>query len=172
MRLLIDDLLAYAEAGSNGVPHAAVDLNEAARAARDALAGVFRDTRATLEIGELPVVEGNRTQLVQLMQNLLSNACKFVAPGTLPHVSVDAERDGEWWRLQVTDNGVGVPAGEEDRVFAPFHRSHLDVERPGSGLGLAICRRVAQRHGGRIWVEPSNSRGSTFCVTLRAAEPS
>ncbi len=171
MRLLIDDLLAYAKAGGGSEAHGAVDLNEVAIAARDSLAAILRDTAATLEIHKLPVVEGNRSQLVQLLQNLLANALKFVPPDASPRVVVDAERDGERWRLHVTDNGVGVPAGEEERVFAPFHRAHVGDEHPGSGLGLAICRRVAERHDGRVWVEPApGGVGSRFCVTLPAAE--
>jgi signal transduction histidine kinase len=168
MRLLIDDLLAYAKAGNGATPHGAVDLNEVVVAARDALAAMFRDTGAALEIRKLPVVDGSRTQLLQLVQNLLANAMKFVAPGTPPRVLVDAEREGDAWRLQVTDNGVGVPAGEEERIFAPFHRAHAEEKQPGSGLGLAICRRVAERHSGRIWVETAPSGGSRFCVVLPA----
>jgi PAS domain S-box-containing protein len=169
MRMLIDDLLTYAKAGSGSPPHDAVDLNEVAVAARDSLAAMFRDTAATVAFGELPVVEGNRTQLLQLLQNLLGNALKFATPGTPPSIAVDAERDGAFWRVQVTDNGVGVPPAEQERVFAPFHRAHLDDEHPGSGLGLAICRRVAERHGGRIWVEPAPEGGSRFCVMLPAS---
>jgi signal transduction histidine kinase len=91
---------------------------------------------------------------------------KFTAPGTPPGVVIDAVYDGASCRLQVTDNGIGVPEGEQERIFAPFHRAHLDEELRGSGLGLAICRRVAEQHGGRIWVEPAPGGGSRFSVVL------
>lgn len=166
MRGLIEDLLTYARAGATAPSHELVDLNEVAAEARDSLAAILRDTSANVELGKLPVVTGDATHLHQLVQNLLANALKFALPGTPPRVVVDAVQEGTSCRLQVTDFGRGVPQGEEERIFSPFHRAHGDEEPRGSGLGLAICRRVAEQHGGTIWVEPVEGGGSRFCVVL------
>src|SRR5262249_5525246 len=112
----------------------------------------------------------DEAQLAQLAQNLLSNAVKF--RGALPpRVEVSAEPAGGSWLFSVRDNGLGIPARDLERIFGGFERLHPAAERPGSGLGLAICKRIVERHGGRIWAESEPGRGSTFYFTLPAAPP-
>jgi signal transduction histidine kinase len=168
MRALIDELLTYAQAGSVISEPTSVDLRALVVEERDVLAATFEDAGATVEIGDLPVVNAHAEQLARVIQNLLANAVKFASPGVLPHVVVDAERHGDEWHVRCTDNGVGIPAGEEESVFVPFYRlSSGDVS--GVGLGLAICRKVIERHGGRLWVEPAPDGGSRFTFTLPVA---
>ena len=115
---------------------------------------------------ELPTVTGEATGLGQVLQNLLANALKFHAPGRAPEVSVDALREGSDWVVRVSDRGVGVGEGSRDRIFAPFYRGSAAPEAAGHGLGLSICRRIVDRHDGRMWCEPREGGGSRFCVAL------
>jgi signal transduction histidine kinase len=117
---------------------------------------------------ELPTVEGDAAQLVQLFQNLIGNAVKFVAPGVRPRVLVSAERDGGAWRFAVEDNGIGIEPRHAERVFGMFQRLHTRDEFEGTGIGLAIARKVVERHGGRIGVVPREKGGTCFEFTLPA----
>jgi signal transduction histidine kinase len=101
---------------------------------------------------------GNEAQLAQLLQNLIGNAIKFVPAGTTPMVRVAATSVDDGWDVTVSDNGPGVPEAQRDRIFDMFSRAH-GAEVPGTGLGLAICRKLVQRHGGRIWVDDATDLG-------------
>jgi signal transduction histidine kinase len=166
MREFIDELLAYARAGAPTSTAAETRLDDVARKALDALAPEIERSAASIELGELPVVIGDDGRLQQVLQNLLSNSLKFRASDRPPIVRVDAEAAGSVWTVTVTDNGVGVPEAESSRIFAPFSRGASGDEQPGHGLGLTICRRIVERHGGRIWVESAADGGSRFCFTL------
>jgi signal transduction histidine kinase len=121
--------------------------------------------------GPLPVVRGDRRRLVELVQNLLDNAAKFMGEQGAPAVWIGARDDGSGTgqaTLYVRDNGIGIDLAHQDRVFELFHR--LDPRVEGTGLGLALGRRIVETHGGRIWVESAGTgRGSTFCFSLPAA---
>ena len=121
-----------------------------------------------IEHGALPVVRGDEAQLELLFHNLLDNALKFHAadPPTIRIERLDSADEEDAWHIRVQDNGAGVPVKDAERIFALFQRLHTTRESPGSGIGLALCRRVAARHGGRIWVEPRSGGGSTFHFTL------
>jgi signal transduction histidine kinase len=140
------------------------------------LAGVLRNLAPTLEeagakvdAGNLPFVHGDATQLGQLFQNLLTNAVKYHRPGVAPFITVDAERDGQAWRVSVTDNGIGIEPQHAERIFNMFQRLHGREAYPGTGIGLAICRKIVELHGGRIWVEPAPDGGSCFRFTIADA---
>jgi PAS domain S-box-containing protein len=170
MRRLIEDLLRYSRAGRAETALEPVDLGAVAAAARSALTGAIAESGATVEIDPLPEVFGDARQLEQLLQNLLANALKFHRPGVPPHVAVSAERTGATWTLRVRDDGIGITAGDDERIFGMFKRLHGRDEYEGTGIGLAIARKIAERHGGRIWHEPAPGGGSVFCVDLRCAD--
>jgi light-regulated signal transduction histidine kinase (bacteriophytochrome) len=124
---------------------------------------------ATVTAGPLPRVVAEPTELLQVFQNLVSNALKF-RRDEAPRVGVSAERSGSEWVIAVADNGIGIEPDYFDRVFVVFQRLHPPATYPGTGIGLAICKKIVERHGGRIWVESAPGRGSTFFFSLPAAE--
>ena len=139
------------------------------RKAVDGLRHRIEETGAEVTVDSLPAVRADPTQLSRIFQNLISNATKFVGEES-PRVHVCAARDGESWRFTVEDNGIGLEPRHAARIFTVFQRLHGRESYPGTGIGLAICKRVVERHGGRIWVEPAPGQGSRFCFTLPDAE--
>jgi light-regulated signal transduction histidine kinase (bacteriophytochrome) len=130
----------------------------------------IEESGAKVEWRDLPRVLGDPDQLIQVFQNLIGNALKFRKPEGPLHVEVWAERDGDFWRISVRDNGIGLNPQFYDRVFVIFQRLHTRDEFEGTGLGLAICKKIVERHGGRIWVESKEGEGSTFSFTLPVRE--
>lgn len=175
MQALVDSLLAYTRLRSEQRPAQPVFLNRTMAGVLSDLELQIQSSAAQLQIEPLPVVLGDPTQMRQLLQNLLSNALKFVAPGQAPvvHISAerlppDAERPGDWCRLCVSDQGIGFDPHWAERLFAPFQRLHGRHEYEGSGIGLAIVRRVAEQHGGSARAE-STGHGARFLVELPLA---
>lgn len=171
MRALIDDLLAISRVGSGQLERREVDLGALLDAVLRDLSRAIAEARATVEVpGDPPVVHADPTQLGQLLQNLIANAVKFRAPDRAPRVVVSATpRDGGVV-LEVADNGIGIAPDQQERIFTMFTRLHPRDEYDGTGIGLALCRRIAQRHGGRIWVRSAPGEGSAFCVWLPGGE--
>jgi light-regulated signal transduction histidine kinase (bacteriophytochrome) len=124
-------------------------------------------TGAVITKSALPVITADAGQLAQVLQNLIANAIKFRRDPP-PEIRVEAERLGSEWLFSVRDNGIGIDQAAADQIFAPFQRLHGHDRYEGTGIGLAICKRVIDRHGGRIWVEPSPGEGSTFFFTIPA----
>jgi light-regulated signal transduction histidine kinase (bacteriophytochrome) len=148
-----------------------ITVFSSATAVRFALANlenVINETGAKITVGDLPQVQGDKHRLAELFEHLLSNALKFrgVDP---PEVEVAAARDPDGWRFSVTDNGVGIPPKYHDRLFIPFRRLH-GGEVPGAGLGLATSRKIAEAHGGRIWIDSPAASGVTLCFLLPAGD--
>jgi PAS domain S-box-containing protein len=168
MQTLIRDLLAYSRVDSRSRPFAAVSVQEVFNDAVAALDSSIADAKGQVTCGELPVITGDRSQLVQLMQNLIGNGLKYHGDKT-PQVHVSAERKGQEWVFSVRDNGIGIEPKYYERIFEIFKRLHDQNEYPGTGIGLAVCRRVANRHGGRIWVESEPGCGSVFYFTILEA---
>ncbi|HRC56137.1 MAG TPA: PAS domain S-box protein, partial [Kofleriaceae bacterium] len=170
-RSLIEALLAYSRIGRlDAPPGEVVDLDQVLHRARADLGAALTDNDATLSADPLPSVAGNESQLAQLLQNLIGNALKYRREEA-PRIHVSAQPEGnDTWRLSVTDNGIGIEARYFERIFAVFQRLHTREAYEGTGIGLAICKRIAERHGGRIWLESEVGQGSTFHVTLRKAE--
>jgi light-regulated signal transduction histidine kinase (bacteriophytochrome) len=167
MQALIDDLLIYSRVGTEGRAFESLESGEAVREAMDALSVAIEEAHAVIEVGSLPRVTADRSQLVQLFQNLLSNAVKFRGEDP-PRVHVGAERDGKLWIFTVRDHGIGIDPKYAEQVFAIFQRLHSSEEYPGTGIGLAVCRKIIERHGGRIWMDPEPDGGSSFRFTLSA----
>ena len=175
MQQLIDDLLLYSRVGREPIGRAHVDMDETLAEVLQAIEPATRERDAQITVGELPTVVGEQGQLRQVLQNLIVNAMKFTAPDVTPRVHVGAERDGGCWRITVRDNGIGVPPEQREQVFKMFGRLHPADDYPGTGIGLALVRRIVERHGGRVWVEPGEDGGSVFTFTLpdraRLGEP-
>ncbi len=170
MQALIDALLAYSRVTTGASSLVTVDCKDAARRALENLSTAVAESQATVTIADLPTVEGDATQLMQLFQNLIGNALKFRGEEPL-HVDVFAtHQDGEW-RLSVKDNGIGMEPQYLDRIFKIFQRLHTRTEYPGTGIGLAICKKIVERHGGRIWAESTLGSGTTFHFTVPDRRP-
>ena len=165
MQTLIRDLLAYSRVDSHARPFKPVPFRAVFDDAVALLDVAITDTQAEVSCGELPAVLGDRSQLVQLLHNLLGNALKYHA-GDSPRVHVSAEPGQDGWQFCVSDNGIGIEPQYYEKIFEIFRRLHNQQEIPGTGIGLAVCRRVVHRHGGRIWVESEPGRGSRFYFTI------
>jgi two-component system, chemotaxis family, CheB/CheR fusion protein len=165
MEILIKDLLAYARVDSRRREPSPTDANLALRQALDNLGDRIQETRAEITHGKLPTVRTDPSQLAQLFQNLLGNAMKFHAEAP-PKIHVDACREGDYWRFSVSDNGIGIASEYQDHIFEVFRRLHSRAQYAGTGIGLAICKKIVERHGGRIWVESEPGHGSTFHFIL------
>lgn len=170
MQSLVGDLLAYSRVGSQGKPFVPVDTNETVKHVARSLSAALEESGATLDVGELPVVLADPTQLHQLFQNLIANALKFRSE-VPPTIIVRATEDGDRWRFSVADNGIGFDMRFADRIFQMFQRLHERERFSGSGIGLAIAKRVVERHGGTISVESTPGEGTTFFFTLRQVKP-
>ncbi|HLN22402.1 MAG TPA: ATP-binding protein, partial [Patescibacteria group bacterium] len=124
---------------------------------------------ATVTWGELPSVMAHRSQLNQILENLVGNALKFARHDVAPVITVTAARAGGMWDFAVADNGIGIEPQYFETIFVVFKRLHTEAAYPGSGIGLAICKRIVERHGGRIWVDSTLGQGSCFHFTILAA---
>jgi light-regulated signal transduction histidine kinase (bacteriophytochrome) len=165
MRLLIDDLLRYNRLDRDQTAAAPTDSTDAAHAAIENLAEVIARRGAKVTIAPLPTVRASAPQLIQLFQNLIENAIKY-GPANDPRVDISASADGGAWRFSVRDNGIGIEPAYHEKIFAVFQRLHARDEYPGTGMGLAICKKIVERHGGRIWVESDAGAGATFHFTV------
>jgi len=170
MQHLINDLLAYSRVGTRGKPLVPTDCNAVFKQARDNLAKAVEETSTVIYQNPLPVVLGDEVQLLQVFQNLIANAIKFRGPES-PQIQVTADRQGPDWVFAIRDNGIGIAPEHQERIFSIFQRLHQRSEYPGTGIGLAICKKVVERHGGRIWVESLPGKGSTFYFNIPEAAP-
>jgi PAS domain S-box-containing protein len=169
MQHLIEDLLAFSRVGTRGAAFVSIDMQSVLREALDSLHAAIAESGANVTYTDLPTVMGDPGQLEQLLTNLLGNALKF--RGTeAPKVHVSAERAGRMWVFCVSDNGIGIAPEYFERIFVIFQRLHARDEYQGTGVGLAICKKIAERHGGRIWVESNAGEGARFSFTIPAVQ--
>lgn len=170
MSALIGDLLSYSRViNADEVPVVPVDVGEIVGWALDNLHLAIRESGAVVEIGALPTVRGEKSNLAQVFQNLVGNAIKYRGQSPLL-VKIDARAEGENWIFSVADNGIGIAPEYQEAIFGLFKRLHGE-NYPGTGIGLAVCKRIVERHRGRIWVESAPGVGSTFRFTLPREEP-
>lgn len=165
MQVLINDLLAYSRVGTQGQPFQPTDCEAVLQGILRNLEISIRESGARVTHDPLPTVMGDATQLMQLLQNLVGNALKFVRDKQ-PEVHVGAVLQDGFWTLSIRDNGIGIDAQYFDRIFVIFQRLHARGTYSGTGIGLAICKKIVERHGGRIWVESEVGKGSTFRFTI------
>ena len=172
MHELIGDLLKYSRVGTAAKPMVPTHMNDVLRNALMNLKIAIDENKGRITHASLPIVKGDPVQLTQLFQNLIGNALKFRSEAP-PEIHVSAVRrqpPGEEpvWEFAVSDNGIGIPSKDYERIFLIFQRLHTREKYPGTGIGLALCKKIAERHGGRIWVESEPGRGATFKFTLPA----
>jgi light-regulated signal transduction histidine kinase (bacteriophytochrome) len=166
MQRLIQDLLAYSRIGTKEMELLETSSEQALLQALANLGGAIEESGAQVTHDPLPTVLADEGQLTQLFQNLVGNAVKYQGPG-VPRVHVSAQRsDGSKWMFAVKDNGLGIDPQYFERIFGMFQRLHKRGEFDGTGIGLAICKKIVERHGGRISVESEPGQGSTFSFAL------
>ncbi|MDP2268816.1 MAG: ATP-binding protein, partial [Deltaproteobacteria bacterium] len=165
MQRLINDLLTYSRITTQGKPLENTDTHALLGEAISNLATLIAEKRAVITNDNLPTVKADASQLMQVFQNLLANAIKFQGEN-VPHIHVSAQDKGREWIFAVRDNGIGIEMQYADRVFVIFQRLHTRQEYPGTGIGLAVCKRIVERHGGRVWFESEPGQGSTFFFTI------
>ena len=165
MHELIEALLEYSQLGFGEQKLVLVDCNHLMKAVRANLSASIEERSAQVTWDDLPTITADKMQLLQLLQNLISNAIKFC--DTVPQAHVSAKKENGYWQFSVRDNGIGLDPQNREKIFTIFKRMHTADEYPGLGVGLAICDRVVKNHGGRIWVEPASPKGSNFHFTLQ-----
>jgi PAS domain S-box-containing protein len=169
MQALINDLLTYSRVGRRGNPPKPVSSQQALETALDNLQMTIRETGAIITYVELPTVRADQLQLTQLFQNLIGNALKFRGERT-PEIQIKAKKLSDAWQFSVCDNGIGIEPQYFERIFLVFQRLHSRREYDGTGIGLALCKKIVERHDGRIWVESEPGLGSQFHFTLPIQE--
>lgn len=165
MQTLINDLLSYSRIGTRGKSFQLTDSAAILERALANLRTAIANCQPTITYEGLPQLVADATQLTQLFQNLLSNAIKFRGDAPL-HIHITAQHQAGEWLFSVHDNGIGIDLEYRDRIFLIFQRLHNRSQYSGTGIGLAICKKIVERHDGKIWVESKPGVGSTFCFTL------
>lgn len=169
MRALIDDLLAYSRvSGAEAIE--SVDCNELVESVKRDLLRAVSESGASIKVERLPVVFANPLLLAQLFENLVSNALKFRGESP-PQILISAREEPAQWVISVADNGIGIRREHWDKIFVIFQRLHTHDRYPGTGIGLAICKKIVERHGGRMWVESTEGKGSVFSFSLPKSPP-
>lgn len=165
MKNLIQDLLQFSRAGTSKEPVKDVDCNEILHSVNLIFESELTSLQGSLKINPLPTVKGIQSQLQQLFQNLISNAMKY-HNNRPPQIEVGCTEKNGYWQFYVEDNGIGIDPKYFDKIFILFQRLHTRTEYSGTGIGLAVCKKIIEKHGGRIWVESKPDKGSTFYFTL------
>jgi len=167
MQRLINDLLSYSRVGTRGEPFKPVSSLAALGQARINLNAAIMENHALVTNDDLPEVLADGSQLVQLFQNLIGNAIKFHKPDEAPRVHVSAKKVSKNWVFSVHDDGIGIEPQYFERIFTIFQRLNPGEDYQGTGIGLSICKKIVERHAGKIWVESQPDQGSTFYFTLK-----
>jgi two-component system, sensor histidine kinase and response regulator len=169
MQQLIQDLLAYSKVGNQAQELQPIDCNCVLKQVLENLQMAIAEKQIVLLYDVLPTVMGIETQLIQLLQNLISNAIKFIRSDVVPEVKISVVKQGNHWLFGIHDNGIGIDANHIERVFEIFQRTQSAKSYPGTGIGLATCRKIIDNHKGRIWIDSQLNVGTTFYFTLLGA---
>ena len=164
---LLEDIINYSRVDKSKEVFKEVDLNKNMRLVLRLLNSAVEERKAKIEISTLPIVKGHDMQLMQLFQNLIDNALKFVPNDRQPLIKVSALEESKFSQFSISDNGIGIDPELQSKIFAPFKRLHKRDEYKGTGIGLAICQKIVERHGGKIWVESDGQNGTTFHFTIQ-----
>lgn len=166
MRTLIQDLLVFSQINKEEIKFTEVNLNDVAQEARMDFELAVEEKGATIEVAELPVVNGDKRMMLQLFENIISNALKYARKDQAPHISITGEKNDNEIQLSFKDNGIGFDEKYVAQMFTLFQRLHSRDDYEGTGLGLAICRKIVEMHHGRIWATAKEGEGATFYVSL------
>ncbi len=169
MQGLINDLLVFSRVRTRGIDFNATDMNIVLENVLINIRQSIKETNATITNDPLPVIIADDSQMMQLFQNLISNALKFHGEEE-PHIHISGEVKEEKWIFSVRDNGIGIDSKNFDRIFIIFQRLHKKDEYSGTGIGLSVCKKIIQRHRGKIWVESELGKGSTFYFSIPKLE--
>lgn len=167
MQKLINDLLAYSRISTKGEKLSKIDLHSALGEALINLSKTIQESQAIITNDDLPFALGDKTQIIQLFQNLIANGVKFNKPNLSPHIHISSQTSKNTVQISVKDNGIGIDKKYHSQVFEIFQRLHTRSEYAGTGIGLALCQRIVLRHGGKIWVESTEGGGAVFNFTLK-----
>jgi PAS domain S-box-containing protein len=170
MQTLVSDLLAFSRLNRHGDSFAVTDFTAVLRDVSANLEVAIAESGAVITCDALPEVMADASQLCQLLQNLLSNAIKFHGETPL-QIHISARREENTWLFSIRDNGMGIEPQYFERIFVIFQRLHTRDEYPGTGIGLAVCKKIVERHGGRIWLESEEGKGTTFFFTIVDSSP-
>ncbi len=165
MQGMIRDLLAWSRVGSESAGFRATDSSQAIKEALNGLQVALEESKAVVTQDAMPTLPADPAQMARLFQNLIGNAIKFRGPEP-PRIHISACNDAGCWTFAVRDNGIGIDPQFFTRIFTIFQRLHARGEYPGTGIGLAVCKKIVERHGGRIWVESRSHKGATFHFTI------
>ncbi|HXP48352.1 MAG TPA: ATP-binding protein, partial [Bacteroidia bacterium] len=170
MNVLIDDMLTYSRLENNQHTFGDVDLNDILSIVKNNLHTSIAESDAKIFIdSKLPIVTAEHSQMVQLFQNIIDNGLKYKNSAP-PEIHISVTKQGKFWQIAVTDNGIGISKDYYERIFVIFQRLHTREQYDGTGIGLAICKKIIEKHGGNIWVESLEGKGSTFYFTLKETE--
>ncbi|HYI97845.1 MAG TPA: ATP-binding protein [Bryobacteraceae bacterium] len=169
MQELVAAIMEFSRSQGHSPEFANVNVNSVLAVAKANLSSAIAEHEASIVADELPVLHCDPTHLARVFQNLISNALRFRS-AVPPEIKIAAVRDANVWRFSVEDNGIGIAPEYKERIFHLFARLHPWTKIPGAGIGLAVCKRIIEHHGGTIWVESEDGRGSTFYFTVPAAE--
>jgi light-regulated signal transduction histidine kinase (bacteriophytochrome) len=168
MRILISSLLEYSRV-NRMKPFEKIDLNELLEDVLKNLKDQIYENNAIIKINTLPVISGDPVLISQLFQNLIANAIKFRRL-TKPQIIISCKQENNEYLFSVKDNGIGIQKAYKEKIFIIFQRLHNKEKYPGTGIGLAICKKIVERHGGKIWLESELDKGSTFHFTIKNKE--
>ena len=179
MSMLISDLLAFSRVSTRGKDFTEVDMNDVVAAVIEDLEIAIEEADAQVDVGKLPVIQADKSQIEQLLLNLISNAIKFRKPDTKPIISIasrepeESELKGlhlvnqfDWATITIEDNGIGFDQSFAEKIFAPFQRLHGRSSYKGTGIGLAVCRRIVERHNGQIKAVSEPDKGAKFYMII------
>ena len=165
MRAMIDGILRFSQVTTRGDEFQSFSSQAACRNAVENLKIMIEESGAAVEFEDLPDLEGDELQITQVFQNLISNGIKF-NQSTSPKVTIQAEGSPGEWIFEVKDNGIGIQMEAQDRIFTIYQRLHTQEEYPGTGVGLTICKRIIQRHGGKIWLDSTPGKGTSIYFSI------
>jgi light-regulated signal transduction histidine kinase (bacteriophytochrome) len=167
MQNMIGDLLDLSRTSPQNVIKEMVNLNDSLKEAKQNIFGLIEESSAEIIVQtQLPILPAYRVDIIRLLQNMLSNAIKFRKKGISPVILLNATDKGSQWLLSIEDNGIGIENDKFEKIFEIFSRLHAHTDYEGTGIGLSVCKKVVEHHGGKIWLESEEGKGSNFYFTI------